>query len=655
MKRLFAITSLALVTLGVGCVAHDVNEPAGVSADAAVDPIAETSRTLTLSIESDAPGRHLSGALRLLMEEENTDQTVDRWLADDVQEWPLVIELESLPPGPIRLTVYRDRDENESYDPCPFPPDPKDPEIADTIDNISGEVLVRSAAQREAVIELRRSICGPGEPSTGIAGELTFPPVADMDPEVPIIAELIPVGEDEQGKGEGPMGLRIPLFPHGVAHWDEPVSFSIGELLPGQYRLVVFTDDDGDGQPSPCGPNLGGGDRLVGALDAIEITRGEVTTLAEAIVLMAKECPRIETGVTGVLSIDEQYAEMAADPQLDAPLGALRGPVIATVTRVDGSEETVSWRIMESIWDRPLPHMFTLTGLSSGVWQLRVFLDRDEDGRYTPCEGLGAGLDAVHALVEEVEILAGELVDVGELRLGVERCADEMPTGVSGRILLETEEGAVGSGRPVRLDLYPDDDRNEQVSVQLVENHWEADGEAAFSHTVAPGRYRALVYVDSNRDGEFTDCMSAPFGDRAVSMAIPLNVLPGQLVDLGELPVSTIGCPIPETEVRPILAIPIRGPGLTFDDLRIHLVEDGGWMQEMPVIAQGGIGRVVLPAMRLAPGQYRMTATLMNVRPMPPVGCERPVPTLRTSVSFHLDEMTPIIEPELRVSLPCNE
>jgi len=644
-----------LAAFAAGCVAHDVTEQVDSIADAAMDPSMEVSRTLVLSIASDDAGQQARGPLRLLMEEENTDQTIDRWLADEVEEWPFVIELDALPPGPIRLTVYRDRDGDEGYDPCPFPPDPKDPEIADTIDNLSGSVMVRSAAQREVDIHLRRHICGPGDPGTGVSGQLTFPPLADIDEGVSVIAELIPLDAEDGLKGDGPMGLRVPLFPNGIGDTEDPVGFSIGELLPGRYRLVVFTDDDGDGKPSPCGPNLGGGDRLLSVVDIVEIARGELTMLPEAIALMAKECPRIETGVTGLLDIDELYAEMAADPQMDAPGSALRGPVIATVMRVDGGQEEVSSIIMESIWDRPLPHMFTLTGLSPGVWQLRIFLDRDEDGRYTPCEGLGAGLDAVHVLVQEIEITAGELEDVGALTLGVERCADEMPTGVSGRLRLEREEGAIGSGRPVRLELYPDGERNEHVSVQLLDNHWSAEGEAAFSHIVAPGRYRAQVYIDTNRDGEFTHCQNAPFGDRAVSMTVPLNVLPGQLVDLGELSVDTIDCPTPHTEVRPILALPPRGPSLAIDGLEIQLTEEGGWTQGMSVGLESAIGRVPLPPFDLAPGQYRMLATLINVRSMPPMRCEQDAPMLTTSVAFHIDEMSPVIEPELRVSLPCNE
>ena len=320
MRRLLANVSVLLAVFVAGCVTHDVTEAPGNVADAAMDPPMEVTRTLVLSIASDDAGRQADGSLRLLIEEENTNQTVDRWLADEVDAWPLTVELDALPPGPIRLTVYRDRDGNEGYDPCPFPPDPKDPEIADTIDNLSGSVFVRSAAQREADIELRRHICGPGEPGTGLSGELVFPPLAEVDPEVPVIAEIIPHDAEDGPKAEGPMGLRIPLFPNGVGDLDEPMTFSIGELLPGRYTLVIFTDDDGDGQPSPCGPNLGGGDRLLSVVDSVEIVRGEFTVLPEVVALMAKECPRIQTGVTGILSIDDQYAEMASDPQMDGPL-----------------------------------------------------------------------------------------------------------------------------------------------------------------------------------------------------------------------------------------------------------------------------------------------------------------------------------------------
>ena len=626
------------------------------SPDAAMEPTPEAVRTLSLSIQSGEAGHTAPGALRLLIEEENTDQIVDRWLADESEEWPFMVELEALPPGPIRLTVYRDRDGDEGYDPCPFPPDPNDPEIADTIDNVSAMVLVRSAAQREATVTLRRHICGPGDLTTGVSGALSIPPDAEMSHDVPIIAMVIPYGPANGQNGKATAkGLRISLFPHGIGDTNGPAPFSIGELLPGRYRLVIFTDDDGDGQPTPCGPDLGGGDRLVGVVDPVEVVRGRFSELDEVVVLMAKECPGIETGIRGVISIDEQYAAMAADPQMDAPGGALWGPVIAMVSRVDGEEEEVSWRVLESIWERPLPHMFTVTGLTPGLWRLRVFLDRDGDGRFTPCEGLGAGLDAVDAMVDEVEIVTGELSDVGELRLGVGRCADELPTGVSGRVSLETEEGAIGSGRPVRLELYPSGDLNEHVSVQLIDNHWSSGGEAAFSHAVAPGRYMAQVYIDTNRDGEFTSCRDAPFGDRATSQVVPLDVLPGQLVDLGLLPVDTIGCPVPPAEVRPILALPIRGTAVHLDGLTLHLVEAGGWMQEMGVDLATAEGRVHLPALALAPGQYRMTATLMNVVRNADRQCNERLPMLVTSVEFHLDEMTPVVEPELRVMLPCNQ
>jgi len=654
LRRHVPIVGALLVAFAVGCAPPDSVRLIEGSPDASVELTPEPVRTLSLLIQSDEAGQTSPGALRLLIEEENSDQIVDRWLADESEEWPFTVALEALPPGPIRLTVYRDRDGDGGHDPCPFPPDPNDPEIADTIDNVSATILVRSAAQREAAVTLRRHICGPGDLTTGLSGALSLPAEAELSRDVPIIAMVVPyVPADGHGGEAAAMGLHIPLFPEGIGDTNGPAPFSIGELLPGRYRLVIFTDDDDDGQPTPCGPDLGGGDRLIAIVDPVDVTRDEFSELSE-VVLMAKECPGIETGIRGVISIDEQYAAMAADPQMDAPSGALRGPVIAVVSRVDGEEE-VSWRVLESIWERPLPHTFTVTGLTPGLWRLRVFLDRDGDGRFSPCEGLGAGLDAVDAMVDEVEIVAGQLSDVGELRLGVGRCADELPTGVSGRISLEREEGAIGSGRPVRLELYPSGDRNEHVSVQLIDNHWSAGGEAAFSHAVAPGRYMAQVYIDTNRDGEFTSCRGAPFGDRAASQLVPLDVLPGQLVDLGLLPVDTIGCPTPPAEVRPILALPMRGAAVSFDGLTLHLVEAGGWMEEMNVDLGVVEDRVRLPALPLAPGQYRMTATLMNVVPRADRECNQRVRMLVASVEFHLDEMTPVVEPELRVMIPCNE
>ncbi|MCA9544779.1 MAG: hypothetical protein KC613_10330, partial [Myxococcales bacterium] len=190
-----------------------------------------------------------------------------------------------------------------------------------------------------------------------------------------------------------------------------------------------------------------------------------------------------------------------------------------------------------------------------------------------------------------------------------------------GALRVAVEPGALGSGRPVRLDLV--DPRGDRFSVQLADNHARLaatpDGQRAgpFAVTVdAPaGRYRGVVYLDTDRDGAFRACPDDPFGDRAVVDAeqspilTDLQVGPGVVLDLGALILDGLGCPAPEAGLTPtvILSGDIEPPNRP---VRLRIEEQGGFVDDVLLLVNlGEADRPISAARRpLAPGVYRLIA-----------------------------------------------
>ena len=528
-----------------------------------------------------------------------------------VAAWPAEVEVAAVPAGTYQLVVFQDRNRDDFFDDCPFPPNPGHTAAADAFDNVHGvyEGPVGGGEPIDIVVE--RHICGPGDVATGLRGRVVPPEGTDLDG-VAIHLMLTPVAQRRTGGDDvdeihgAPMPLQVPLLPRGLT---AAVDFELGELVPGDYRLMLYADEDEDGKPTLCGPGVGGGDRHVATIAHFEVVAGERRALPEALRLAQPDgCPEALTGVRGTLRLDVALvAELAEDPSLTEPLELLAGPVrLALFNATDQAVESVE--ILPGLDTKA--HDFTVSGLPAGVWRLAVWLDRDDDGQFAPCGGLPAGLDTVYLQLDQVEVRDGELVDAGELVLSQGGCEPGAVSGLRGRLRVPSEAGSVGSGRPVRLELYPVAHGAERRSLRLFENHRALPpGEAQFvAIDVPPGEYRARIYLDTDRDGDFTSCLNAPFGDRATTEVFSVEVTEG-LVDLGAQAPELLGCEVPDTGLLPEVV------GDAVDDdavgpLRLWIEEAGGWVEDRQLRRRFDPDgeAVATPRISLAPGSYHVVA-----------------------------------------------
>ncbi len=569
--------------------------------------------TLTVQLIDQLGGATVNGPLRLRVLPQAGVATLIDVPPGPGGAWPEALSV-TAPPGPVQLTAFVDRDADGLLDGCPFPASPDDALRADSYDNLSGVwsgVAVEGAAVQ---LVMERSLCGPGEPGTGLTGVVTpaeGAPILDA----PVLLRLLPVGDVEAEDGaSAPLGppLVLPLFPNGITG---ATPFSVGALVPGRYQLVAYEDADGDGLPTPCGDGVGGGDRWLARYPegggAVVIAPGRRTEVSFALAQPAG-CAEALTGVSMEIALAPDLAGGAAEPD-----GLLDGPLwLALIPSSGGSPVT---RVVLAATAADLPRRVTVSGLPEGVWRVAVWIDRDGDEQYGPCGGLAGGLDAVSGRIDDLRIVDGRLVDPGALQLTLSDC-DLDTAAVVGSLRVGTEPGAVGSGRPVRLDLVSP--QGERLSVQLAENHQRLDGADngtrsgpfSVSLDVPAGSYLGVAYLDSDRDGAFVSCALDPFGDRAAATAAEVPALgavriePGLVFDLGEIPLVALGCAVPDTGVTAevILSGDVAPP---IGPVRLHIEEQGGFVDDVLLLAAiEVVDQPVSGARRpLAPGRYRLT------------------------------------------------
>lgn len=561
--------------------------------------------------------------------------------------WPLEAELPGVVRGTWRVTVFLDRDGDTFFDDCPFPPRAGDSEQAPALDTLSGQVVVRALPERVVEVLVEQRICGPGAVSTGLSGL-----VALKDGEAvagPVMALLEPVGQSvEPGEARPLPDLRITLRDGAL---DEALPFSLGEILPGRWRLTVFEDTDGDATPTPCDVQPGGGDRHVSLPVEVDVVAGQRVVVPEPVVLRALDCPAQLTGLRGEVSL---AAGLPADPGLDGPLGPLEGPLRLALFRSSGGEPVATTTLLAAVDARPLPHRFTVTGLPEGSWRLVAWIDRDGDGAFTPCGGL-TGIDATWLQREDVRVVAGEVRAVEPLALVRQPCDPASETGLTGRILLPTEDGPVGSGRPVRARLVPRGGGPER-SLQLLDNHRAAAPSArVIASRLPPGRYDLIVYLDSDQDGVFTDCRQAPYGDRAAVALDDVDIPEGRIVSLGTPTLSLLGCMVPHAELRPRV---VYDPAVVAEEgpLRLIITERGGWREQRLLAPRSSpvLPEPLLEPLTLAPGEYQLEAWLDVDRDERLGGCGDAAedPAVARLV-LRLDAVTPEADPFLRLEPPC--
>ena len=143
---------------------------------------------------------------------------------------------------------------------------------------------------------MNRRICGPGHIDTGLQGAIQGLPDADSLP----LKALLEKQEENETPGTAP--LRISVLPYPT---DEPgtFGFGFGELLPGNYRMTMFIDNDLDNSPTPCSSRGGGADRGVVTVDNIVVLDLQKGVIETPFVFSDIDCPAELTGLSGEIRL----------------------------------------------------------------------------------------------------------------------------------------------------------------------------------------------------------------------------------------------------------------------------------------------------------------------------------------------------------------
>lgn len=626
--------------------------------DAKVEPVLtpgtdpRTSMTapvdLTLALEY-GPGLPIAaGPLRLLAINLDDQSRIELELArgslTDAPRFPI-----RLPEGPYQLTVFHDRRGNSTFEPCPFPPQPDGMLYADSVDNIHG--IAQSIRVHEGdihIVQIERHLCGPGNSSTGLSGVLKSPIGVDLS-ERAIFAQLSPYDESTLSPHTPP--IQIPLAPNGFS---DQIEFSFGELIPGDYLVTLYVDDDGNARPTPCGPRLGGGDRYLTPSKKITISPGERLDLDTIRLTEADGCLDTLTGLRGRIVLDPTLFEALAQLGFE-DLAAMPLRIMLTGTNDDDVVAQAPLHLLPHRLDE-VP--FTITGLPLGMWRVTIWLDLDQDGVFTPCDGLPRGLDLAFHVRDTLSIEAARIVSMGSVSLTLETCGEAI-TALEGGLTIEHEEGPVGSGRPVRLELYPTDEGGERRSILLFKNHLMLVDDVLFGRVldVPPGEYRGRIYLDFDRDGEYRSCIDDPYGDRATSPMFTIEIKSGQRLQLNPLHIENLGCAIPPASILPQIEA-ANEPGVDGASaaLRLKISEQGGWHSEFVIddVYQPHDESFISSQIQLAPGHYQLTAFLDadDDQILDECDSERPDPW-RADSEVSLDVTTPTAQPLLFLEPSC--
>ncbi len=237
-------------------------------------------------------------------------------------------------------------------------------------------------------------------------------------------------------------------------------------------------------------------------------------------------------------------------------------------------------------------------------------------------------------------------------------------SGLRGLLAFEGEEmGPVASGRPIRLSLTPTGE-GERLGFNLLDNHRrppEGARQPQFivSSDISPGTYQARIFLDTDRDGHFTPCADDAFGDRASAEPFMIDVLEGELLDVGERRLEFFGCPVPEVAVvaEVELAEHVQWSGLDAGPLRLLIEEAGGWSEDRLLGRRfdGEAEPQAAQRIALAPGVFRLTAYIDADEDERLATCdeEAVLETLAAVVEVRLDAEQPEARPQLSLEPYC--
>jgi len=538
-----------------------------------------------------------SGPYRLQIREVNTDVVKDLEAALFIDQWPHDIQVPLDLSGRYQVTAYLDANNDGTLNDCPFPPAILDTEAADDFDNIQGEATFSFPIQRQPKITLHRHICGPGQIETGLQGRME----GLSDIESVSIKALIEKVPEPQVTDELP--LRVSLLPYPM---EDPTTFgfSIGELLPGNYSITIFMDNDEDNSPTPCSSRGGGADRGLASASNVVVQDGQRVIIEEPFVFTDLECPDELTGFTGEIRLGPTVNPLTASA--NALTNEVNGELWIQLVRSDGSETPTQLKILPTIKGRPNPLRYTVTGLEPGLWNITAFLDRDDSNDFSPCNVVSGGLDVITGRLESIRVREKAITDVDTVDLNALECGDESLSGIRGEITVERESGPLGSGRPILMRIYGEEEQIQQT-LFLFENHSRVSGNFdRFVQKLSPGSYTADIFVDTNSNGVYEPCTEDIYGDRYRSERIPIELTAGSLLDLGRIDLSPRNeCSSAEQNINLALTIDPEVVPERPNALNIWVRESGGWGMTSSIESWTEMeNEWIVQYGRLPPGRY---------------------------------------------------
>jgi len=323
--------------------------------------------------------------------------------------------------------------------------------------------------------------------------------------------------------------------------------------------------------------------------------------------LTKADCPEQLSGIAGTIEIGASL-----DPALlgsTTPTKLLEGALWVRLVPSTGEGDVINVPVVETIIGRPLPLRYTVTGVDPGLWHVTAYLDRDEDTNFSPCNIVSGGLDAVSGRVESVRARLDEIIESDRILLNLLECGQNELSAVRGQMAVHQEEGPVGSGRPVILEVKRTGEPSEPQYVTLFENHTYIEGSGGtFIKQLSPGQYSGKFFVDTTRDSIYTECLETRFGDRYLSESFEFELGSDNITDLGQFVLSPNACPPFEQPIR-LEIIPDESlQMLPPRQLSIRVRESGGWSETTRLGDWEEDDGAWIPEFRpLPPGQYQFT------------------------------------------------
>jgi len=595
-ERMIIICLLSLLPYW-GCDRPDTSfsPPPNLSNRTTMDASQAVSYVLEVELNEPNLRNESTGPYQIEIRERETDTLVRTIRIPFNSQWPLNVEMGPGWSGRYAIRAYLDRQGDGVFDDCPFPPSQIDTERADFFDNVQGHTQASFPSKNMPSLVMERRICGPGQSDTGIRGR-----IEGLTPDEP--AEL-KLKATELNSG---LTLRMTVNEYLDVDSGE-IRFQLAELPPGNYDLVFFLDNDNDNSPTPCSVRYGGADRAVVEQTNIAILANSITELTEAVTLIRGDCPEQLTGLTSTVELSANLNLMGLDGDRAAKL--LHGRLWIRLMPTSGDRDMINVPVLDGLLGRPEPFEFTVTGVEPGLWQMTAYLDRDEDRVFSPCNAVNAGLDTISGRLESVRIRDNELVVTEPTPLELLDCEQVGLSAIRGQVNTLSESGAIGSGRPLILEIESQDGDQNKQSITLFEDHNQLNQRGAtFVKRLEPGVYTARIFVDTTRDSTYNGCDAEIYGDRYVGPDISFEVLTDSVTELGGFELAPqIEC----SQALRLVDLEIIAPtelSTPINQLSLDIEEAGSWSTTLNIDAWETITGVWhLPSQELPPGQYTFT------------------------------------------------